>query len=153
MESGAHRSSVCRVQPGHVSLNVTDLERSKKFYQEVFGFKILMESQEKGRHFAFLGDGPMPVLTLFEQSRGHFDKNQPGLHHLAFQAENIEEIRKAQEKLRNLDAHFQYDGIVPHAEGVSSGGIFFEDPDGIRLEIYTLSGANVQRAPSGNAPT
>ena len=44
-------------------------------------------------------------------------------------------------------------GIVPHGEGASSGGIFFEDPDGTRLEIYAPAGANTAPAPSGTAPT
>ena len=42
-------------QTGHVGLNVTDLNRSKEFYQGVFGFDVLGESQEGDRSFAFLG--------------------------------------------------------------------------------------------------
>ena len=38
-----------------------------------------------------------------------------------------------------------HDGIVPHSEGASSGGIFFEDPDGIRLEIFTGAGVVADR--------
>jgi hypothetical protein len=44
-------------------------------------------------------------------------------------------------------------GIVPHAEGRSSGGLFFEDPDGIRLEIFTATGVGDHVAPHGAAPT
>ena len=43
-------------------------------------------------------------------------------------------------------ARFHHDGVVPHGEGASSGGIFFEDPDGIRLEIYTATGADAHQA-------
>jgi hypothetical protein len=56
-------------------------------------------------------------------------------------------------RLQALDVHFLYDGIVPHREGADSGGIFFEDPDGIRLEIYSPSGAGGQAAPVAEAPT
>ena len=45
------------IQTGHVGLNVSDLEGSKRFYQEVLGFQVMGESQEEGRRFAFLGDG------------------------------------------------------------------------------------------------
>ena len=48
---------------------------------------------------------------------------------------------------------FAYDGVVPHGEGAASGGIFFHDPDGVRLEIYTPSGADEGRAPTAAAPT
>jgi hypothetical protein len=40
---------------------------------------------------------------------------------------------------------------IQRREGAASGGIFFFDPDGIRLEIFTPTGADV--APSGTAPT
>ena len=46
-----------------------------------------------------------------------------------------------------------YDGVVPHGEGASSGGVFFTDPDGIRLEIYAPSGADTAPAPTQGAPT
>ena len=45
------------------------------------------------------------------------------------------------------------DGVVAHGEGAASGGIFFTDPDGIRLEIYAPGGAESAPAPSGAAPT
>ena len=64
-----------------------------------------------------------------------------GLHHLAFQADAIEEVRAAEERLRALGADFAYEGVVAHGEGAASGGIFFHDPDGTRLEIYAPSGA------------
>ncbi len=37
------------IQTGHVGLNVSDLDRSKKFYQELFGYQVMGESQEEGR--------------------------------------------------------------------------------------------------------
>lgn len=55
--------------------------------------------------------------------------------------------------MRGLGAEFLYEGVVPHAEGMQSGGIFFRDPDGIRLEIYAPSGAGSSEAPSGAAPS
>lgn len=41
---------------------------------------------------------------------------------------------------------------MPHREGAQSGGIFFEDPDGTRLEIYAKDGAS-GAAPVTGAPT
>jgi lactoylglutathione lyase len=67
--------------------------------------------------------------------------------------ETIEEVQDVQGALSALGAEFLYDGVVPHGEGVSSGGIFFTDPDGIRLEVYAPSGADTAPAPSGAAPT
>lgn len=141
------------LQTGHIGLNVSDLARSKKFYREVFGFEVMGESQEEGRRFVFLSEGKKLVLTLWQQGEGRFEKQRPGLHHLSFQVNTIEDVGRAEQKLRALNVSFLYDGIVPHAEGAQSGGVFFEDPDGIRLEIYAPSGAGDQTAPTQGAPS
>jgi lactoylglutathione lyase len=141
------------IQTGHVGLNVSDIDRSKQFYQDVFGFAVIRESQQDDRRFAFLGDGSKLLLTLWEQSSGRFEKARPGLHHLSFQVDSIDEVKDAEARLRSLKVPLIYDGIVPHAEGAQSGGIFFEDPDGMRLEIYSPTGAEEHQAPTGDAPS
>src|SRR5215212_9565653 len=89
-------------QTGHVGLNVSDLNRSKQFYQQVFGFHVLMESQEASRPFAFLGEDSQIVLTLWQQSNGKFAKNVPGLHHLSFQVGTMDEVRDIEQRLRAM---------------------------------------------------
>jgi lactoylglutathione lyase len=133
---------------GHVGLNVADLDRSIDFYVSVFGWDV----KGRGDGYAFLGDDERLVLTLWQQSSGTFATTQPGLHHLSFQVGSVEDVRAAEERVRAGGLRLYHDGVVPHSEGASSGGIFFEDPDGIRLEIFT--GADVSgSAPSGDAPT
>lgn len=138
---------------GHIGLNVTNLERSKKFYQDVFGFQVMAESPAEGRKFVFLGDGKTLVLTLWEQSEGGFNTAAPGLHHLSFQVDSIDQVKEFENKLNSLNVKFLYEGIVPHAEGRDSGGVFFEDPDHIRLEIYSPSGAGDHEVPVAGAPS
>lgn len=140
-------------QTGHVGLNVSGLDRSKRFYTEAFGLQILGESHAGESRFVFLGRGGALVLTLWEQSDGRFEKGLPGLHHLSFQVETIEEVKRVEQRLKALNARFVYDGIAPHAEGKDSGGIFFEDPDGIRLEVFSPTGAGAYAAPVAQAPT
>ena len=138
---------------GHIGLNVTNLQRSKQFYQDVFGFELASESTEANRTFAFLANGGQTILTLWQQSNGRFPISTPGLHHLSFEVDHIDKVKMIENKLRELGTKLYHDGIVPHAEGASSGGVFFEDPDGIRLEVYAPQGADGQPAPSGDAPT
>lgn len=143
------------MQTGHVGLNVSDLDRSVAFYTAIFGLSVVGESREGGREFAFLGDGQRLVLTLWRQSAEgrRFPTDQPGLHHLSFQVPTIKAVREAERRLREIGARVFHDGIVPHSEGGSSGGVFFEDPDGIRLEVYAPSGAEGTAAPTPGAPT
>ena len=141
---------------GHVGLNVTDLDRSLAFYRDVLGFALLAEGKDDDRRYAFLGDGDgdgRPVLTLWQQARGPYGGDRAGLHHLAFAADSIERIRRYEEALKAYGAEFAYEGVVAHSEGAASGGIFFHDPDGTRLEISVPAGAEDAPAPNAEAPT
>ncbi|MBT2380719.1 glyoxalase [Streptomyces sp. CB00316] len=146
-------SKAKNLQTGHIGLNVTDLDRSIAFYREVFDFEVLGEGKDGDRRWAFLGRDSRLVVTLWQQSEGTFAPALPGLHHLSFRVDTVEEIRATEEVLRSLGATFAYDGVVPHGETGTSGGIFFTDPDGIRLEIYAPTGADVADAPTSGAPT
>ncbi|EHM26737.1 MULTISPECIES: VOC family protein [Streptomyces] len=146
-------SKAKNLQTGHIGLNVTDLDRSLAFYREVFDFEVLAEGKDEGRRWVFLGRGSRLLVTLWQQSEGTFSATLPGLHHLSFQVDTVEEVRATEEVLRTLGAEFTYDGVVPHGESGNSGGVFFSDPDGIRLEIYAPTGADPADAPTSGAPT
>ncbi|GAB0108249.1 VOC family protein [Nocardia sp. JMUB6875] len=138
---------------GHIGLNVTDIDRSVDFYRRALGFEQLGAGGEGAQRFAFLGRDAKLQVTLWQQSGGEFSAKTPGLHHLSFQVDTIEQVREVESVLKELDVAFAHDGVVAHGEGAASGGIFFIDPDGIRLEVYAPSGADHAPAPSGAAPT
>ncbi|MGD1223981.1 VOC family protein [Streptomyces krungchingensis] len=144
------------LRTGHIGLNVTDLDRSLAFYRDVLGFGVLGEGKEEERRYAFLGslsgDG-RPVVTLWQQAGTPYDTGRAGLHHLALEVDTIEQVREYEAALRGYGVDFAYDGVVAHREGSASGGIFFHDPDGTRLEIYAPSGAEEATAPVTAAPT
>ncbi|HKO57261.1 MAG TPA: VOC family protein [Thermoanaerobaculia bacterium] len=136
------------MQPGHIGINVTNLDRSQPFYEQLLGLRLMGGSREDGRRFAFLGDGTNIVLTLWEQARERFASASAGLHHLSFRVASLDAVRAAEATARGLGAKLLYDGVVAHREGADSGGIFFEDPDGTRLEIFAPSGLAEQAAPA-----
>ncbi|MFB6631724.1 VOC family protein [Streptomyces sp. NPDC056362] len=146
-------SAIGTLATHHVGLNVTDLTRSLAFYGDVLGFDVLGEGAEQGSRYAFLGQDGRLVLTLWQQSEGTYDSGRPGLHHLAFEAESLDHVRAAEAALVARGAAFAHEGVVAHHEGAASGGIFFHDPDGTRLEISVPKGAEAAEAPSGTAPT
>ncbi|WP_156727586.1 VOC family protein [Streptomyces apocyni] len=141
------------LQTGHVGLNVTDIEKSLPFYREVFGFDIAAEGKDDHQRWAFLARDGKLVITLWRQSDSSFSTATAGLHHLSFQVDSQDDVRAVEAVLRERGADFAYEGVVAHGEGAGSGGIYFADPDGIRLEIYAPTGAEEAPAPSGAAPT
>ncbi|MET9467079.1 VOC family protein [Streptomyces sp. NPDC006544] len=142
-----------KLHTGHVGLNVTDLARSLAFYEGALGFEPLGGGKEEGRRFAFLGQDGELVLTLWEQARGGYAADVAGLHHLALSAGSAEEVRAYEERLRGLGVAFAYEGLVAHGEGAHTGGIFFHDPDGTRLEIFSPLADEHLEAPVTGAPT
>ncbi|MER7344031.1 VOC family protein [Streptomyces aurantiacus] len=146
-------SALSAPRTGHVGLNVTDLDRSLAFYRDVIGFELIGEGKEEGRRFAFLGHAGALTLTLWQQAGAPYEGGRAGLHHLAFEVGTIDEVRAYERELRAYGVEFAYDGVVPHGEGAASGGIFFHDPDGTRLEICAPAGAESASAPVAAAPT
>lgn len=138
---------------GHVGLSVRDLGRSLPFYRDVVGLELLSESSEDGRRYAFLGRDGEITVTLWQQAARGADRASAGLHHLAFQVGSIERVLALEARLRERGVPLLHDGVVPHGEGTPSGGVFFEDPDGLRLEVYAPTGAAERTAPTPGAPS
>lgn len=146
-------TAISTLRTGHVGLNVTDVDRSLAFYRDALGFRVLGEGKEDGRRYAFLGQDGELVLTLWQQAEGPYVPAAAGLHHLAFTAASVGEVREHEARLRDLGVEFAYEGVVAHGEGAASGGIFFHDPDGTRLEISVPTGVEGAPAPAASAPT
>jgi lactoylglutathione lyase len=141
------------LEHGHIGLSVTDLGRSIAFYQDVLDLELIQRSDEIGRAFAFLGTGGRLLLTLWQQSARGFELTNAGLHHLAFQVPTFEALRAAESRVRARGLTPTYEGVVPHMEGADSAALYFTDPDGIRLEICTPTGAAGLVAPVVGAPS
>jgi len=139
--------------PGHVGLSVTDLDRSLEFYRQVLHLEVIQSSVDAGRRYAFLGAGERLLLTLWQQSEAGFEPSHAGVHHVAFQVPALEAVQAVESRLRARGVVPRYDGIVPHREGADSAALFFTDPDGIRLEVYSPSGAAGLAAPVPGAPS
>ena len=92
-------------------------------------------------------------LTLWQQSSAGFESSRAGLHHLAFQVPTLDAVQAAEARLRARGQTPRYDGVVPHREGADSAALFFADPDGIRLEIYSPTGAAGLASPVAGAPS
>ena len=124
----------------HVRLTVTDIERSRQFYESVFGWPVLLEvpenADEKTRsQLGFLFGGVVydlggTLLGLRPVATDCFDENRCGLDHIAFRMSNKAELDAAA-------AHLDEIG-VRHEPVKDIGPLYileFRDPDNIALEL------------------
>jgi len=111
----------------HIGIRVRDLERSKKFYGEILGGKLISEKKMEGVSLAFYQFGSLQI-ELINKENFNFVSNGI-IEHIAFSVENIEaEI----ERLKQADVKFLMERAIDF--GVSRI-IFFEGPDGEHLEF------------------
>ena len=139
-------------QIGHIGLNITDLDRSIRFYQQLFGFDVLGKSDKEKEKYAFLGLSGNVTLTLWEQSSKTFQSKEAGLHHLAFGVSSIEQLKNFERRLKENNVSLIYPGIVAHIKNSDGAALYFHDPDGIRLEVFSPEGGKAYPSPNGDAP-
>jgi catechol 2,3-dioxygenase-like lactoylglutathione lyase family enzyme len=122
---------------GHAVVNVSDLERSKRFYTEVLGFKVsdVYGTDKMPGGMVFLrSNGDHHCLALVGGAPPAADKAAARtLHHLAFELATLDEVFRARDHLKAHDAKIVYEGRRRAGCQVS---VEFLDPDGHHLELY-----------------
>jgi len=116
----------------HVSLSVTDLQRSREWYKRVLGFREVRSASVAGVTFSVLGASTLS-LTLCQHSanRGErFQETVTGLDHLSLAVADVAALRAWIE-------HFDRVGVAhsPIAEDPFGPVLVFRDPDDIQLEL------------------
>jgi catechol 2,3-dioxygenase-like lactoylglutathione lyase family enzyme len=142
----ADGSSPDRVVYNHVGLCVTDLQRSRTFYEEVLGFRYWWELEAPDEPSSVLLQLPQPlglsavylvrdglILELLHyastpvQSRTQRVMAEPGLTHLSF---SVDDVGRALERVK---AH---GGQVLDQTDIKAA-IMILDPDGQLIELTT----------------
>src|SRR5438128_11342761 len=111
---------------GHIVLNVTDVERSTRFYRDVVGFQVSRYRPDGSG--AFLTCGVVHHnLALFKAPPGARprEKGQIGLNHFAFKVESYPALQRTHKRL--VDAVAPIDDVTAHVRTRSAS---FADPDG-----------------------
>ncbi len=98
---------------GHIALRVTDLERSKEFYQRHLGLSVL----RSGPSNCFLGAGEDDFLALFRSETA-------GLDHYCYQVQDFD----ATDAVDRLESA----GLGPRRR---EDRVYFEDPDGLTVQV------------------
>jgi catechol-2,3-dioxygenase len=115
----------------HAVLYVSDVARSRDFYQKAFGFEVVDSMGEQAVFLKAAGGDNHHDLALMSVGA---DAPRPprgsvGLYHLAWEVETIEDLAAMAETLATLDA---LAGMSDH--GVSKS-LYAKDPDGIEFEV------------------
>lgn len=131
------------VRLNHAVLFVSDLDRSVDFYTGVFGMDVI--TREKRMNAAFLRlprSGNHHDLGLFglggaggtgqEPGARPMRSGAPGLYHLAWQVETIDELVEARSTL--IDAR----AITGESSHGATKSLYGADPDGNEFEIMWM---------------
>ncbi len=121
----------------HVAIICSDYGRSKHFYTEILGLRVIAENYRAERDSykldLLLPDGTQ--IELFSFPNPAQRPSQPeacGLRHLCFRTESLQDSIR---HLNQQDVEVEPVRVDPYT---GASFTFFQDPDGLPLELYEL---------------
>ncbi len=122
------------VRLNHAVLFVADLQRSERFYRDVFGMEVVAREPRADAAFLRLPrSGNHHDLGLFGIAASAGPKRRGiGLYHLAWQVDTIDELAAAREALLAAGV---YTGESSHG---ATKSVYGADPDGNEFEIMWM---------------
>jgi len=80
----------------HIALSTQDVEKTARFYIEVFGMKEIARIDDPGTRGCFLSDGEinLAILNFKNDTAAGVErgKDWSGIHHIGFQVESLDAI-------------------------------------------------------------
>lgn len=150
----------------HIGLCVTDLDAALKFYRDGLGFRVVGESRvDSGEHLFELSEPHFTaiyvahgnlVLELFQfeapndvPAGGVRPLNLPGLTHLCFEVDDIDDVRqrilKYDGTARDSTRYYASLAHLGFPAGCVDGFhvLMCTDPDGNRIELVKSAGSPI----------
>ena len=121
----------------HIAIICSDYERSKHFYSEILGLKIIREVYRETRNSYKLDleVGNQYQIELFSFPDPPARPSRPeavGLRHLAFEVDDIDQAVSAVKAYNVIIEPIRVD------EFTGKRFTFFADPDGLPIEFYEV---------------
>lgn len=133
----------------HVELNARDLDASYPFYKRLFKALGCERSERTSSSFVFYLDGFYLWVNRCSPAKAEagFDRYRIGLNHLAFQATSkalVDDWHSVllSEGVKVLDPPGYY--------GPGYYAVYFEDPDGMKLELGFEEGVVAEAQPTSD---
>ena len=120
----------------HIAITVTDLTRSRAWYEEVFDMTMLMEDTHPDGtgHFVLLGNPAISVLVGLHAHPGNqgeaFFESRTGLDHVGFTVADRSELDAWEARLTELGVEHS-----PINDQPVYSVVVFRDPDNVQLEF------------------
>jgi glyoxylase I family protein len=125
----------------HIALSTQDVEKTARFYIDVFGMKEIAKIDSPSARGYYLSDGDinLAILNFKNDAAAGVErgKGYSGIHHIGFQVDDLEAIA---EKLAGAGSRPRDD--VNQALGVGQGRrhegnveVKYSGPDGVMLDV------------------
>jgi catechol 2,3-dioxygenase-like lactoylglutathione lyase family enzyme len=114
----------------HLALKVTDLARSRKFYEELFGMKVVWEPDPENVYLSSGADNL--ALHQLPAAARHGDAEAQRLDHLGFIMDSVESVERLLKQAERFGATI----VKPprrHRDG--SYSFYMADPDGNVVQV------------------
>jgi catechol 2,3-dioxygenase len=118
---------------GHLVLYVSDMERSRRFYGEVLGWREVARMDEMGAMFSSgRTHHELLLLEVGPDAQPIPKGRRLGLYHFGLK------IGETDEELRDAILHLQNEGvtIAGTADHTVTHSVYIVDPDGNEIELY-----------------
>lgn len=121
----------------HIELYVSDLAKSRAFYEFLLprlGYELYQDWSD-GFSMKMAEQYIVFVQTPADFLEAGYHRCRIGLNHLAFHGGSRESIDQLRQDLLARGAKLLYDDRYPYAGGNNHYALYFEDPDGMKIEV------------------
>lgn len=111
-------------QIDHINFTVRDLDKSSKFYRDIFGFKVFEDEVRKGSRYQILGISGKGMVCLYENKEKSFQQSEfkeSRFNHIRFNIQFYPNIVKDLEK-QSVKVSY-YDGNEIELSKSFAGGL------------------------------